>query len=64
METQVYISGELSKPGAKVWTVEYAIPYTSIIGSENIVPLPGEEWRINFYRIDSPVKGQREFYSW
>lgn len=64
METKVYIDGELGNPGAKSWSVEYAIPFSSIIGSDNLVPVMGEEWRINFYRIDSPVKGQLEFYSW
>ena len=64
METKVYINGELSKPGAKSWSAEYAIPFSSIIGSDNLVPVPGEEWRINFFRIDSPVKGQLEFYAW
>ncbi len=64
METQVHINGELGKPGAKSWTVEYAIPFSSIIGSDNLVPVAGEEWRINLYRIDSPVKGKLEFYAW
>jgi hypothetical protein len=64
METHVNINGELGKPGAKSWTVEYAIPFSSIIGSDNLVPEPGEEWRINMYRIDSPVKGQLEYYAW
>jgi hypothetical protein len=64
METKVNINIDPIKKIAKSWTVEYAIPFTSIIGSDNLVPLPGEEWRINFYRIDSPVKGKLEFYSW
>lgn len=64
METRVFMNGKLNKPGAKSWSVEYAIPFSSIIGSDNLVPEPGDEWRINFFRIDSPVKGQLEFYSW
>ncbi len=64
LETQVYINGELDKPGAKGWSVEYAIPFSSILGADNLVPVSGEEWRINFFRIDSPVKGHLEFYAW
>lgn len=64
METKVNIDGELGKPGAKSWSVEYAIPFSSIIGSDNLVPVQGDEWRANFFRIDSPAKGKLEFYSW
>jgi hypothetical protein len=64
METKVYINGELGKQGAKGWSVEYAIPFSSITGSDNLLPVPGEEWRINLYRIDSPEKGKQEFYAW
>ena len=64
METKVNINNNPGENGVKSWTVEYEIPFTAIIGSDNLVPLPGEEWRINFYRIDSPIKGKLEFYAW
>jgi hypothetical protein len=62
--TRVWIDGELGKPGAKGWSVEYAIPFPSIIGSDHLTPQPGEEWRLNLYRIDSPAPKHLEFYAW
>lgn len=36
----------------QVWTVEMAIPFASLSGAPHLPPLPGEEWKANFYRID------------
>jgi len=49
---------------AKGWSAEYAIPFAAIIGSDNLAPQPGEEWRINLYRIDSPEPGHLEYCAW
>jgi hypothetical protein len=62
--TRVHVNGELKVRGAKGWSVEYAIPFTSIIGSDNLSPKSGEVWRANFYRIDAPEPGKLEYYSW
>lgn len=42
------------------WTVRMAIPFASL-GRET--PTPGEEWKINLYRIDRSDKGD-EFEAW
>ncbi len=63
--TATHIRGAADVPGkAKGWTAEFAIPLTELIGAPNVPPLPGDEWPINFYRIDSPEKDQREHYAW
>ncbi len=65
MKTAAHVDGQLDQPGgAKGWTAEYAIPFTELYGAPNQPPKPGDEWRINFYRIDSPEKGQRDHYAW
>ena len=64
MTTKVSVNGVIGKSGSKGWTVEYAIPFTSIIGSDNLVPVAGEEWRINLYRIDHPANSSPEYYAW
>jgi hypothetical protein len=63
--TKVFVDGELNKKGgAKGWTVEYAIPFTAIVGRDNIVPIPGDRWRANFARIDTPEPEKPTFASW
>ncbi len=65
LQTKVYIDGQPDvKGGAKGYTVEYAIPFDQLYGAPNTPPLPGDVWRANFYRIDTPVKGQRDHYAW
>ena len=62
--TKVHVDGQLGVRGAKGWSAEYAIPFTSLIGADNLVPQPGDQWRINLYRIDSPEPPKLEFYAW
>jgi hypothetical protein len=63
--TKVFVDGEVNKKGgAKGWTVEYRIPFTSIVGRDNIVPNPGDRWRANFARIDTPEPDKPTFASW
>lgn len=63
--TATHVDGELGVPmGAQHWTAEYAIPLRELIGAPHIPPQPGDLWRINFYRIDSPEPGRRESYAW
>ncbi len=64
MITLTHIDGELGQPGARGWSAEYAIPFESLIGSDNLTPVPGEEWRINLYRIDSLERHTLDLYAW
>ena len=65
LQTAVHIEGAFGERGqAQGWTAEYAIPFSALIGAPNVPPQPADIWRINFYRIDSPQKGQRESYAW
>lgn len=65
LTTAVWIDGQLNEPGnARSWTAEYAIALADLYGAPHIPPLPGDTWRVNFYRIDSPQKDQREHYAW
>lgn len=65
MLTATYVDGKLGeRGGAKGWTAEYAIPHQILFGAPNRPPQPGDTWRANFYRIDSPESGQREHYAW
>ena len=65
LNTAVHADGKTDVVGkGKRWTAEYAIPFNALYGASNIPPLPGDVWRVNFYRIDSPKKGQREHYAW
>jgi hypothetical protein len=63
--TATSIDGEADQPGkARGWSAEYAIPLDELIGATNTPPRSGDRWRVNFYRIDSPQKDQREHYAW
>ncbi|RME01077.1 MAG: hypothetical protein D6814_02260 [Calditrichaeota bacterium] len=65
LHTAVQVRGKVDAPGkAKGWSAELAIPFAELIGARHLPPRPGDIWRINFYRIDSPQKGQREHYAW
>ena len=41
-----------------------AIPYTALIGTENPLPVPGTQWRVNLFRLDCPRPGQTDLYAW
>ncbi len=63
--TATHVNGEVDFPGkATGWTAEFAIPLAALIGATNVPPQPGDEWRMNFYRIDSPKNEGREHYAW
>jgi hypothetical protein len=65
LKTAVHVDGKVGEPGgAKSWTVEYAIPLREMIGAPNTPPKPGDEWRLNLYRIDHPEKGRTEESAW
>ncbi len=57
LETAVQVNGTLNDPSDKDqgWTVEIAIPWTSLrecAGRAAVPPLPGDRWRVNFSRVD------------
>jgi hypothetical protein len=64
LRSKVAIDGEMGKPGAKGWSAEYAIPFMSLEGPDNIVPKPGDRWRANFCRIDVGAGPEMTFHSW
>ncbi|NUO82060.1 carbohydrate-binding family 9-like protein [candidate division KSB1 bacterium] len=65
LRTAVHIEGELNRPGkAKGWSAEFAIPFRALIGAPHVPPKPGDEWRVNFYRIDTPLHAKSELYAW
>lgn len=64
MVTQVHIDGQLGVPGARGWSVEYALPFLSLIGNDHLIPEPGDEWRLNLYRIDSLRRNELDFAAW
>jgi len=41
-------------PGAAItgWSAEFFVPFTLMRGLRNVPPMPGTQWRANFYRID------------
>ena len=68
LETAVRVDGVVHRspptahseaPPSVRWTVEMAIPFTSVSA---IAPQPGDEWRANLYRIDRAEPG--EFTAW
>ncbi len=66
MRTGVHVEGERDeRGGVSGWTVEYAIPFEMLYGLANLPPQPGDSWRLNLYRIDTPVPGgKRDHYAW
>lgn len=47
--------------GPDAWSAELAIPFSSISAAS---PRPGDEWRVNFTRIDRPLGKPRELSAW
>ena len=54
-KSAVFIDGTINDPTDtdKKWTVEIAIPFSSLkLSDERIVPVDGEIWKINFSRVE------------
>ena len=65
--TRVHVDGKMEVVGGtRGWSVEYRIPFTSIIGADNIVPESGDVWRMNMCRIGSkkPADADFRYFSW
>jgi hypothetical protein len=43
------------------WNAEFSIPFSSVAAE---APRAGAKWRVNFFRIDRPEKGERELSAW
>lgn len=56
LKTAVHLNGALNDPSkpSKGWTVEIAIPWSGIkeVCQVPCPPMPGDEWRINFSRVE------------
>lgn len=63
--SRVHVDGTLDQEGqARRWCCELAIPLAELFGAKYRPPQPGDVWRANFYRIDSPRKSHLELYAW
>ncbi|MBN1541342.1 carbohydrate-binding family 9-like protein [candidate division KSB1 bacterium] len=65
LHTAVWIDGQADLPGgARGWRAEFAIPLAELFGAPHYPPRPGDRWRVNFYRIDSPRAENRVHFAW
>ncbi len=66
LETAVSIDGIINHPGAKnkKWTVELAFPFKAFneIAKINIPPVDGDQWRIDFSRVEWKTEVVNKFY--
>ncbi|MCX7841785.1 MAG: carbohydrate-binding family 9-like protein [Clostridia bacterium] len=46
---------------SKTWCVEIQIPFSEFVLAKNHPPLPGDEWGVNFYRIEKSEDGSEEY---
>jgi len=44
------------------WTCEIALPLEDVVTAPHLPPAPGDEWRINLYRVES--KPEKEGLAW
>jgi hypothetical protein len=54
MKKAVFVNGDGKNEGTSdtSWSVELAFPFADLWTATNIPPMPGETWRIGFYRIE------------
>jgi hypothetical protein len=63
--TRTAVEGALGVPGgARGWSAEYAIPFTSLIGADALTPRAGDAWRINLFHIAAHQAGTPLHYAW
>lgn len=55
LRASVVVYGGGAQPGNedRFWTVEMAVPFAQILTAAHIPPEAGDEWRANFFRLDS-----------
>lgn len=54
LRSSISVHGEGAAPGTpdRFWTVEMALPFKEFLTAGKIPPMPGDTWRINFYRTE------------
>jgi len=56
VKTAVHVEGTVNNPNDKdqFWSVEFAIPWDALeeMSGRQRLPKPGEQWRVNFSRVD------------
>jgi hypothetical protein len=64
LQTAVRVEGELDsrRPVSSHWDVEAAVPLRELV-PPRCPPEPGDEWRLNLYRIDR-AEGKNEYQAW
>ncbi|MGH2645691.1 MAG: carbohydrate-binding family 9-like protein, partial [Chitinophagaceae bacterium] len=64
LKKAVFIDGTLNNPADtdKYWSVELAIPFTSVVMGYKQFPKTGTIWRMNFSRVEWPVKIKHGHY--
>jgi hypothetical protein len=63
MQTAVKIIPATTPASRQTWQVEMSIPFACFLDAPNTPPKPGDEWRINLYRVDA-VRDQVEYQAW
>ena len=65
VQKAIHVHDGKAETGAKIkgWTAEMFFPYTLFKALKNVPPLPGTEWKGNFYRMDYDT-GERIKWSW
>jgi len=63
--TAVAVDGDPWQRGTadRSWTVEIALPMVDLEMAPHLPPQPGDQWRINLYRIDRSPSGD-EYSAW
>jgi hypothetical protein len=70
MNVKIQVNGTLNKRDDqdKGWTVEMAIPLDDVKGLDKdaakLPPSPGDVWRINMFRLDTPARKPQEASGW
>lgn len=66
LKTGVHIEGTINNPGDKDrgWSVEIALPWEVLkeCAPEKRAPLPGEQWRVNFSRVEWQLEHNEKVY--
>ncbi len=67
LKTGVFVDGTINLPGDqdKYWTAEIAIPWTVLkeCAHKDAPPKNGDQWRINFSRVEWKIEGKDGKYS-
>jgi hypothetical protein len=58
LKKAVYIDGTMNNPSDtdKFWSIELAVPFTSVMMGGDQIPKSGTIWRVNFSRVAWPIQ--------